>query len=276
VTAARNLAKAWIVLVGFCVIVAALGWGLGGYRLASIFLFCGLLAAGGVALYADRVALGMVGAKELPVAAAPIVHSTVERLAMLAGIPKPRLYVLADPHPRSLSAGRGTRASAIALSNGLLALLTPAELEGVLAHETAKIHNRDVTLQTPLVVLSAMVIEMSRIGGWLERVLLMVLGPIAASFLHLMLTTKREFAADRVAAGLCGSPHGLADALLRLEQTEELFPFESTPATEPLYTVNPFEETGLAALFVTHPPVAERVRRLRALDPNWREKLRAA
>ena len=146
----------------------------------------------------------------------------------------------------------------------------------MLAHELAKIHNRDVTLQTPLVVLSAMVIELSRIGGWLERALLMFLGPISAAFLHLMLTTKREFAADRFAAGLCGSPHGLADALIRLEQTEELFPFESSPATEPLYTVNPFDETGLAALFVTHPPVAERVRRLRALDPNWREKLRAA
>ena len=121
-----------------------------------------------------------------------------------------------------------------------------------------------------------MTIDISRIGGWLERALLMFLGPISAAFLHLMLSTKREFAADRTAAGFCGSPHGLADALLRLEQTEELFPFESSPATEPLYTINPFQETGLAALFVTHPPVSERVQRLRALDPNWREKLRAA
>jgi heat shock protein HtpX len=276
VAAARNLAKAWLVLVGYCVVLSALGWALGGYRLASIFLFCGLLSAGGLVFYADRVVLGMVGARELPLAEAPIVHSTIERLAMLAGIPKPRLYLLPDPHPRALSAGRGTRGAALAVSTGLAGLLSPAELEGVLAHEIAKIHNRDVTVQTPLVVLAAMVIELSRIGGWLERALLAVLGPIAASFLHLMLTTKREFAADRVAAGLCGSPHGLADALLRLEQTEELFPFESTPATEPLYTINPFDEKGLAALFVTHPPVGERVRRLRALDPNWREKLRAA
>jgi heat shock protein HtpX len=195
---------------------------------------------------------------------------------MLAGVPKPRLYLLPGPHPRALSAGRGTRGAAVAVSSGVVALLSPAELEGVLAHELAKIHNRDVTVQTPLVVLSAMVVELSRIGGWLERALLMFLGPISAAFLHLMLSTKREFAADRVAAGLCGSPHGLADALLRLEQTEELFPFESSPATEPLYTINPFDDKGLAALFDTHPPVAERVRRLRALDPNWREKLRAA
>src|ERR1041385_5281378 len=222
--AARNLAKAWLLLVGFCLLLTALGWALGGYRVGSIFLFCALLSAGGLAFYADRVALGMVGAKELPIAMAPMVHSTVERLALLAGIPKPHLYLLDDPHPRALSAGRGTRGAAIGVSRGLLALLSPAELEGVLAHELAKIHNRDVTVQTPLVVLSGMVIDLSRIGGWLERALLMFLGPIAASFLHLMLTTKREFAADRTAAGLCGSPHGLADALIRLEQTEELFP----------------------------------------------------
>ena len=274
--AARNLAKAWLLLVGFCLVLTAIGWALGGYRVASFFLFCALLSAGGLAFYADRVALGMVGAKELPLAMAPMVHSTVERLALLAGIPKPRLYLLDDLHPRALSAGRGTRGAAIAVSRGLLALLSPAELEGVLAHELAKIHNRDVTVQTPLVVLSAMTIDVSRIGGWLERALLLFLGPISAAFLHLMLSQKREFAADRTAAAFCGSPHGLADALLRLEQTEELFPFESSPATEPLYTINPFQEEGLAALFVTHPPVGERVQRLRALDPTWREKLRAA
>jgi heat shock protein HtpX len=274
--AARNLAKAWLLLVGFCVAFAALGWALAGYRLGSIFLFCALLSAGGLAFYADRVALGMVGARELPLAEAPLVHSAVERLALLAGIPKPRLFLLDDPHPRALSAGRGTRGAAVAVSRGLLSLLSPAELEGVLAHEVAKIHNRDVTVQTPLVVLSAMVVDLSRLGGWLERALLVVLGPVAAAFLHLMLSPRREFAADRTAAGLCGSPHGLADALIRLEQTEELFPFESSPATEPLYTINPFAEDGLAALFVTHPPVGERVQRLRTLDPDWREKLRAA
>jgi heat shock protein HtpX len=275
-TAARNLAKAWLLLLGFCGLFAALGWSLGGYRVMSLFLFCALLSAGGLVFYADRVVLGMIGARELPYGEAPLLHSTVERLSALAGIPKPRVYVLQDSYPRALSAGRGTRGAALCVSLGLVAVLTPAELEGVLAHELAKIHNRDVTVQTPLVVLAAMVVETSRIGGWLERALLVVLGPIAAAFLHLLLSTKREFAADRVAAGFCGSPHGLADGLLRLEQTEELFEFAASPATEPLYTINPFAEVGLAALFVTHPSVGERVQRLRALDPDWKEKLRAA
>jgi heat shock protein HtpX len=110
----------------------------------------------------------------------------------------------------------------------------------------------------------------------MQRPLLFVLGPIAAAPVHLLLSPKREFAADRFAAELCESPHGLADALLRLELAGELVEFRANPATEPLYTINPFEPTGLAAMFGTHPPTEERVRRLRELDPEWREKLRAA
>ena len=103
-----------------------------------------------------------------------------------------------------------------------------------------------------------------------------MLGPLAASFVHLVLSPKREYDADRFAAELCDSPHGLADALLRLEQAMGLVAFQASPATEPLYTANPFADEGLAALFDTHPPLGERVRRLRELDPEWREKLRAA
>ena len=271
-----NVLKAWLLLVGGCALIAAIGWPLGGYRLVSLLLFFGLLVVGAAYWYADRVALGMVGARELPLGEAPAPHATVARLASLAGIPKPRLYLLPDGHPRALAAGRGPRGAAVAVSRGLLAAAPPAELEGVLAHELAHIRNRDVLVQTTAVVLAAALVETSRIGGWLQRGLLFVLGPIAAAVVHLLLSPKREFAADRAAAALCGSPHGLADALIRLEQAAELVEFRASPATEPLYTFNPFAEEGLAALFVTHPPVGARVRRLRALDPDWREKLRAA
>jgi heat shock protein HtpX len=272
----RNVLKAWLLLVGVCAALAAVPLAVGNYRLLSILLFAALLLAGAAYLYADRIALGMVGARELPAGQAPGLHSTVERLASLAGVPKPRLYVLRDGHPRALTAGRGPRGSAIAVSEGLLGALPPAELEGVLAHELAHIRNRDVLLQSSLAVMAGALVETSRIGGWLQRALLFVLAPVAASLLHLMLSPKREFEADRTAAAICDSPHGLADALIRLEQATELVEFRASPATEPLYTVNPFLEEGLAAMFVTHPPVGERVRRLRALDPDWREKLRAA
>jgi heat shock protein HtpX len=274
--AARNLLKAWLVLIGLCAVFGFVGWAIDGFELAPVFVFCALLLAGAAYWYADRVAMGMVGARELMPGEAPALHSMVERLAAVAGVVKPRLYLMTDGLPRALAAGRGPRGSALGVSAGLLTAVTPAELEGVLAHELAHVRNRDVLVQTTVVVLAAALVEASRIGGWLERMLLFVLGPIAAAFVHLLLSPKREFAADRLAAEICDSPHGLADALMRLEQASELVEFQASPATEPLYTINPFMEEGLAALFVTHPPVGERVRRLRALDPKWPEKLRAA
>ncbi|HWJ45397.1 MAG TPA: M48 family metalloprotease, partial [Gaiellaceae bacterium] len=178
--------------------------------------------------------------------------------------------------PRAAAAGRGPRGSAIAVSAGLLTAASPAELEAVLAHELAHVRHRDVVVQTSVVVLAATLLELSRIGGWFQRALLFFLGPLASAFVHLMLSPKREFLADATAAAICNSPHPMADALVRLDQAAELVSFVGSPATEPLYTINPFMEVGLAALFVTHPPVGERVRRLRELDPDWREKLRAA
>jgi heat shock protein HtpX len=157
-----------------------------------------------------------------------------------------------------------------------MGVASPAELEGIVAHELAHLRHRDVLVQTIAVVVASAIIEASRLGGFLQRSLLFVFGPVAAAFVHLLLSQKREYEADRFAAEICDSPHGLADALVRLEQAMQLVGFEASPATEPLYTTNPFAEEGLAALFVSHPPVGERVRRLRELDPDWREKLRAA
>jgi heat shock protein HtpX len=274
--AIRNVAKAWALLLGVSAGLGAFGWWLSGYRVASVFVFCGLLLGVGAYWYADRVAMGMVGARELLPGEAPALHSLVERFALRAGVVKPRLYVISDGFPRALSAGRGATSSALAVSTGLLALPAPAEIEGVVAHEIAHIRHRDVLVQTTAVVVGASLVELSRVGGWMSRMLLYVLGPVAASFVHLLLSPRREFEADRLAADLCESPHGLADALIRLEHASELVEFRASPATEPLYTINPFMEKGLAGLFITHPPVAERVRRLRDLDPDWREKLRAA
>src|SRR5215207_5560174 len=274
--AARNLLKVWGFVIAVCAGLGLLGWSGGGYPLLSSVVFCSLLATAAAYWYADRVVMGMVGARELLLAEAPLVHSTLERLAARAGVAKPKLYVIPDGHPRALAAGRGTRGSAVAVSRGLLAAAPPAELEGVLAHELAHVRSRDVLTQEVVVVLAASLVELTRFGGFLQPALLFVVGPIAAAPMHLALSPKREFAADRFAAELCESPHGLADALLRLELAGELVEFRANPATEPLYTINPFEPTGLAAMFATHPPTEERVGRLRELDPDWREKLRAA
>ena len=273
----RNLLKAWLVLAVFALVLGAIGWELGGYRVAILFIGSAVLLGAALYWYADRIVMGMVGARELLPGEAPALHSTLERLAMRAGVVKPKLYVLTDGYPRALSAGRGAGGGAgIALSVGMVAVASPAELEGIVAHELAHIRHRDVLVQTIAVVVAAAIVESSRVGGFLQRTLLFVFGPVAAAFVHLLLSQRREFDADRYAADLCGSPHGLADVLVRLEDAMQLVGFEASPTTEPLYTTNPFAVEGLAALFVTHPPVGERVRRLRELDPDWREKLRAA
>jgi heat shock protein HtpX len=272
----RNVLKAWLILTVVALLFGLVGWKLGGYRVALLFVGSIVLLGAAVYWYADRIVLGMVGARELLEGEAPALHSTVERLAARAGVVKPKLYVLPDSYPRALSAGRGAGGGAgLALSVGLMGVASPAEVEGIVAHELAHLRHRDVLLQTVVVVVAAVIVESSRIGGFLQRALLFVLGPVAAAFVHLLLSQKREYEADRFAADVCSSPHGLADALVRLEAAMELVAFEASPTTEPLYTTNPFAVESLAALFVTHPPVGERVRRLRGLDPDWRSKLAA-
>jgi heat shock protein HtpX len=274
---ARNLAKAWLVLLVPAALMAFAGWKLGGYRLALLFGGSVILLGAALYWYADRIVMGMVGARELLPAEAPALHTAVETLSSRAGVIRPRLHLLRDGYPRALSGGRGAQGgAALAVSTGLLGVATPAELDGIVAHELAHLRQRDVLVQSLAVIVAAALVESSRLGGFLQRGVLAIVGPLAASFVHLLLSPKREYEADRFAAELCGSPHGLADALVRLESTMELVSFQASPATEPLYVVNPFANEGLAAVFETHPPIAERVLRLRELDPDWRDKLRAA
>lgn len=273
--AALNVAKAWLVAALVSSLLGLLGYAIGGLRLASVFAFAGLLVCFTTYWTADRALMGMLGAREIPEGEDPDLHAVVARLASRAEVVKPRLFVIDRGPPLALAVGRGIWASKIAFTTGLLAL-PPAEVEGVLAHELAHVRNRDIVIQTPVVLFSAALLDLSRIGGFLERAMLYVLGPLAAAFEHILLSPKRELAADRRAAEICESPHGLADALVRLEQAVELVEFQASPATEPLFTIDPFEDVGLATMFSSHPAVAGRVERLRALDPDWRERVRAA
>ncbi len=262
--AAVNIAKWWLLATVFGTLFGAFGWALGGPQTASIFVFCVLLAALAVYAYADRALLGMLGAREYALAEDPLLRSTVDALAAKLAVAPPKLYLIPDGYPRALAAGRGPAGSSLALSTGLLGALQPAELEAVLAHELAHVRRRDVLVQTSAVMVAVVLVDLSRIGGWFERALLAILGPVAAAFVHLLLSPKRELAADRIAAGVAG-PEAMSSALARLDAASDLVQVQASPATEPLYTVNPFAEEGLAALFTTHPPVSERRARLAAL-----------
>lgn len=274
--ASRNLLKATVLLGGLPALLGVIGWWLGGARLATVFGGVGLAMSATVVAIGPRALLASLGARELALAEAPALHSAAERLARVAGLPRPSLFVLEDGFPRLLSVGRGGGELSIAISRGLLRMAPAEELDGLLAHEISHARLRDTAVQTPVVLLALWLLEASRIGGFLQRFLLLLLTPLAASLVHLMLSPKRELLADAAAARLCGSPHGLADALSRLEKAMELVDFRGSPATEPLYVDDPFGGDRLSRWFRTHPPVEERVRRLRALDPEWRDVRKAA
>ncbi len=262
---ARNLLKAWLLVVLLAAVFGGLGWLLAGAQTATLFAFCSLLGATVVYAFGDRVLLGMLRARPLALAEDPLLRSTVDRIAATLAIRPPKLAVVTDGYPRAFVVGRGPQGATLAVSTGLLGALSPAELEAVVAHELAHVKARDVLTQTFSVVLATTLLELTRAGGWLSRALLAVLAPIAAAFTHLVLSPKREFAADARAAMLT-DPHDLADALLRLDRASDLVSFEGSPATEPLYTVNPFDATDkVCRMFVTHPPVEMRVARLRGL-----------
>jgi heat shock protein HtpX len=263
--AALNLLKAWAFVAFLATIFAGLGWLIGGLTTASLFVLCALLAASGVYRYGDRALLGMLGARPFALAEDPRLRSAVDTVAAKMRVRPPQLYLIDDGFPRLFAVGRGPSSSTLALSTGLLQAVRAEELEAAIAHELAHVSRRDVLVQTYVVLFAATLVESSRIGGWFSRALLYVFAPIASAFVNVLLAPSRELAADALAARSTGAPHDLADALLRLDRASELVEFAASPATEPLYPVDPFEEQGLARMFKTHPPLERRVEALRLL-----------
>jgi heat shock protein HtpX len=260
----RNLAKS-LALVGIlAAFFAGIGWLIDESRGAALFGLCSLLAATGAYALGDRALLGMLGAKPFLLARDPKLRSVADRIAAQVGIAAPRISVLEDGFPRAFVVGRGPRSSTLVVSRGLLGALPDGELDAVIAHELWHVRTRDVLTQTFAVLFAATLVESSRLGGWLSRWLLYVFGPIAAAFVHLLLSPRRELEADAAAASIAGWEN-TADSLLRLDRASDLVQFEANPATEPLYTVSPFDTVErLSRMFVTHPPLQRRLDALRS------------
>ncbi len=262
---ALNLTKTMILVVVLTAAAGGIGWLIGGLTTALLFAFCSLLAATAVYRYGDRALLGMLAARPFAVAEDPRLRSAADTMAAKLGVRPPQLYLIPDGFPRLFAVGRGPSSSALAVSTGALRSLRREELEAAIAHELAHVRRRDVLVQTFVVLFAATLVEASRLGGWFSRFLLYIFAPIGAAFVHLLVSPKRELQSDALAASATGGAHDLADALMRLDRASELVEFAASPATEPLYSIDPFESEGIARMFKTHPPLEVRVRRLREL-----------
>lgn len=266
ILATRNILKIVALVAVFVAGFGALGWWLGGVRAAAVFFFVALLTMSTLLYYADRVVIGMVNAREMVASGAPGFVEEVERLGEQTGAGEVRLYLIDDLFPRAFALGRGPGRGTLVVSRGFLGMGSPSQLEGVIAHELAHIRHRDVLTQTLAVVLAGALLELSRVGGPFQRAFLFGLAPLAASLTNLMLSPGREFTADTAAAVACESPLIVAEGLTQLNRATEMVDFAASPATEPLYTTNPFEPEGVASMFSTHPPLAKRIEQLMALE----------
>jgi heat shock protein HtpX len=264
-------------LTGLFVVIGA---AIGGPNTALLFLVMAGLMNMGAYWFSDKIALKMSGAKPVSEEEAPRLYEMVRELTTRADLPMPRLYLIPQDQPNAFATGRGPKHAAVAVTQGIVNLLPEEELKGVLAHELAHIRNRDILIQSVAATIGGAITYLGYMlmffgGGDDESPLslvaslaLMLLAPIAAMIIQMSISRQREFSADATGAELTGNPEGLAGALLKLEEGAKAMPMQANAATEPLYIVKPFSGRGIAGLFSTHPPIEERVRRLRQLRPS--------
>jgi heat shock protein HtpX len=264
-------------LSGLLVLIGAL---IGGPSTAALFLGIALLMNLFSYFFSDKLALKMSRAEPIEESEAPRLYQIVRELTTRAELPMPRLYMIPQDQPNAFATGRNPKHAAVAVTRGITKLLSEDELRGVLAHELAHIQHRDILIQTVAAAIGGAITYLAYMFMWfggddesplsiVASLAMVLLAPIAASIIQLSISRQREYAADAGGAEICGNPESLASALLRLEQGAAAIPMQVNQAAEPLYIVKPFKGGGIAGLFSTHPPIEERVRRLRQMRPSF-------
>ncbi|MDR1946738.1 MAG: zinc metalloprotease HtpX [Desulfovibrio sp.] len=269
-------------------VILCMGQALGGRSGLVVALAFALIMNLGSYWYSDKIVLRMYKARELSASESPMLHEIVGELAQAAGIPKPRIFLIPQDAPNAFATGRNPQNAAVAVTSGILRLLTPDELRGVLAHETAHIVHRDILIQCTAGVLASAIVTIAHImqftaifgggrsneqGGSNAGVALLMafLAPLAAGLIQFAISRSREYLADEGGARISGKPLALASALGKLDSYSRSMPMRGgNPSTAHLFIVNPFTASGMAALFSTHPPVAERIARLREMAAGVR------
>lgn len=280
-----NLFKTIILMTGLTVLLVLLGGYMGGQQGAVM----ALLIAGGLNFvaywFSDKIALMSYKAQPVTEAEAPELYSMVRTLATRASLPMPKVYIIPSASPNAFATGRDPQHAAVAVTRGIMQILNRQELEGVIAHELAHVQHRDILIATVVATLAGAITMLARMagyaamfggygggrdrdrggGGVLGMLLMMILAPIAALLIKLWISRTREYSADSGGAKIAGTPQGLASALEKLQAGVQAAPLNANPASSHLFIVNPLSGKSLMSLFSTHPPIEERVAKLRAM-----------
>lgn len=287
----KNTRLTWAYITGFLVFVIGVGYvfagAMGNSNILYIAVIFSILMSFGSYWWSDKIVLAMSGAKEITHDNNREIFHILENLCITAGLPMPKIYIIEDSAPNAFATGRDPEHGVICLTTGLIQKLEKTELEGVIAHELSHIGNRDILISTIIVVLVGFVTLLadwfrhwaffgrrgsdSEGGGQLRMIMIIlaiilsILAPFAAMLMQLAISRKREFLADATGALLTRYPEGLASALEKISADSE--PLEAANrATAHLYITNPFKGKKMMSLFMTHPPIEERVKILRGME----------
>jgi heat shock protein HtpX len=273
--------KTTVLMVFLSLMLVAIGGLLGG---KSGMTFALIMAFGMNFIsywFSDKIVLRMYGAQEISEQEAPELHGMVRRLSTAAGLPMPKVYIINESQPNAFATGRNPEHGAVAVTAGILNMLTREELEGVLAHELAHIKHRDILVGTVAATIAAAISYVAQMAQWamifggrrdeeegsnpLVAIVMMIVGPIAAMLIQMAISRSREFGADEGGARIAGNPRYLASALKKLHTASRAIPMQANPSTAHMFIVSPLTGGGLMKLFSTHPPLEERVARLESM-----------
>lgn len=279
-----NNFRAWLLMGLLTALLVIIGGLIGKQSGAFIFLLIALLMNLTSYYFSDKIAIAMTRSQSVSESEAPELYSIIRNLTIRAGMPMPRVYRTPSAQPNAFATGRNPAHAAVAVTDGLLRILNRQELEGVLAHELAHIKNHDVLIGCIAAALAGAITmiantmqwglffgfgrddeEGSGLLGLAGTLLMIILAPIAAALIQMAISRSREFQADASGARIAGQSGGLANALLKLESSAGRIPMQVNPATSHLFIVNPLSGETFTRLFSTHPPITERVRRLKQM-----------
>lgn len=277
-----NNIKAMFLLVALTLILVWAGGAFGGKQGMTIALIFAL----GMNLFAywfsDKLVLRMYGARKVTESEAPELYGIVRRLAQKAQMPMPKVYMIEEDQPNAFATGRNPKHAAVAVTMGIMRLLSRDELTGVIGHELAHIRHRDILISTIAATIAGAISYLAQMAQWaaifggrsddekggspVAALVMMIVGPIAALIIQMAISRSREYSADEGGAQLAGNPRYLSSALRKLHMASQQIPMDANPATSHMFIVNPLSGGGLLKLFSTHPPIEERIARLESLS----------